>query len=182
MSKSATIGKRNAAEFDSRSITPEPEPQIDMPVDGEFVRPKPDIVKLNGIDVNQDYLDELAFFEGGVKVIFHEAGVQFAAPWVECGNNGTGFEMFFDGKWMKLGQVPVGEEVIVKRKYLDTLGRARETALRTEVIQRPNENPLQKINRSSMQKYPFSVIDHMADDKALLMRSITWLTNLMAGR
>lgn len=178
MSKSPTIAKRTTQEFDSRSITPEPEPEIHMPADGEFKRPESVITKLSGIDVTPDYLDTLAFFEGGVKVIFHESGVQFAAPWVECSNNGTGFELLHDGKWLKVGQVPVNEEVIVKRKYLDTLGRARETALRTEVVNRPNEDPINRLTRSTMQKYPFSVVDHMTDHK----RSIAWLTELMSGR
>lgn len=182
MSKSPTISKKTPNTFDSLSVTPEAEPDVAMPVDSDFKRPSPDIVKLNGIQVTPEYLEDLAFFEGPVKVIFSESHLQFAAPYVECGNNGTGFEQFFDGKWMKLGQVAVGEEVIVKRKYLDTLGRARETALRIDIVQRPNENPLQNVKRSSAQKYPFTVIDHMATDAKGLQKSMEWLTNLMSGR
>lgn len=178
-SVSPTIARRNKKEFDSRSVKSEQLPDVTMPADGVFVRPNPDIVKLNGIEVTPEYADQIRFMEGPIKVIFHESGAQFAPPYVDCFNGGEGIGMFIDGKYIKnIGQVPVNEEVIIKRKHLEILARARETVIRTNVVTKPNEDPINNVSRSTMQKYPFSVLDHMEDHA----RSVQWLKDILSGK
>lgn len=174
MSATATRSRR---EVDSRSITPEQPSDVHMPADGEFKRPDDSkIALLNGAEVTTDYYDEIQFMESPVTVIFQPSSQQFAPPFVDCFCQGKGIEVLMGDRWVEWKQVPVGESVTVKRKYLDIIGRAKETILKTKVVTEANKDPQNTITRTVVLKHPFSV-QHDPHP-----RGAKWLMELLSAR
>lgn len=126
--------------------------------------------------IENDYLAALKFAEDPVTILITQGSEEFA-PWsVPLWVNGKGAEVLMRGSWVELGYLPVGHEVVTRRKYVEVLARMRPDSIKTEVIERVNEDPLNRINRSTRLQNQFSVIE----DKN--PRGREWLKQLMAGR
>lgn len=125
-----------------------------------------------------DYLSELEFNEQPVTVRFSPGLDRFAPKFVDCSVNGKGIEVLLNGKWLELFQVPVNQNVTMKRKYLEVFARCKHT----DVVARshgPTSDGSQPINETipnTNLKHPFSVI---RDDSPL---GAEWLARLIVGR
>lgn len=127
----------------------------------------------------KSYLDELAFNEEPVTVMFTPAQERFAAPFVDAAVMGTGIEaMTDDGRWLQLHQVPVGQEVTIKRKYVEVFARCKHTDVRafSRGVPSDGSEPVNDTLRSTNLKFPFVLIE----DKN--PRGREWLMKIVTGR
>ena len=122
----------------SRDILPDEEkiPQP-SPIDlglGEtpFVRPAPQEILIEKSPIENDQAARLAFNEEPVSIIAHASSDPNAPLYVEGWVNGVGVERWLDNLgWVRVGSIPTGEEVTVKRKYVDQWLRSRYVNIRT---------------------------------------------------
>lgn len=122
--------------------------------------------------ITNDSLKMLAFMEEPVSIMIQKANEKHAPIVVDCWVNGRGAEVFQNGQWLVLGYLPVGREIITRRKYVEVLARSKVDNVTTDVIQSPDsEQNLVNVGTSS--KAPFSVIE----DRNPLGRE--WLSRLM---
>lgn len=91
-----------------------------------------------------DYAAELAFMEEPVEVIVHESTDPNAEPIVDLYCNGVVQRLFR------------GEPHVIKRKYVQILADARQVSIVT-TARREGENTINRINKHSGLRYPFSV-------------------------
>jgi hypothetical protein len=175
--KAAKLPKK---EIDVRELHQEQPATVTMPAHSDFERPSPDIPLLHGTkQLSPEQADNLAFMEEPVTVMFQPSQLEFASKFVDAFVNGKGIECCKIGKqdfgrWVEVKQVPVGEWVVIKRKYVEVFARAKEIKVRTQVIEHPGENPDNRINRSLVPKYPFST-------QGDTPRGNEWLARIYAG-
>lgn len=126
----------------------------------EKLEREPEVVEA-GENVLEDkaYTDELAFMEQEV-IIRLEPSTEKNSPtvfpiWV----NGKGCELKgADGRWYEVAWVPVGMDLTTKRKYLEVVVRAKIDTIETEIVERPTEDPENKIKRFTSPLHSFSII------------------------
>lgn len=119
---------------------------LDVPVEGsirELARTDQEIEVVPGPALGE-YAAALAFNEELVEVIVHESTDKNAEPVVDLYCNGVP-QRFVRGRVQT-----------VKRKYLEILARARITAMTTDV-QIQGDNVMNRINKHTALRYPFSV-------------------------
>jgi hypothetical protein len=144
-------------------------------------RPDSAIVKLNGIEVTKDYLEEIKFMEEPVTVNFFPVDEKFGAPFVYAYNNGKGMEVskigdLDFGRWVERIQVPTGVSVVIKRKYLGIFATAKTMNVRADYTKDgPDGEPVNRLHRSVTLRHPFSVV-HDPNP-----RGQVWLQNLIAS-
>lgn len=120
-----------------------------------------------------DYSRNLAFLEEPVTIRIEKSSEKHAPLVVDCWINGRGAEVFLNGQWLVLGYLPVGREIITKRKYLEVLARSKVDNIQTVVGTKNEEKPNNAIDISTSSKAAFSVLE----DKNPLGRE--WLGRLM---
>lgn len=129
--------------------------------------------------LSKAYLEELRFNEEPVTVMFTPPQERFAAPFVDAAVMGTGIEALSqDGRWLQLYQVPVGQEVTIKRKYVEVFARCKHTDVRafSRGVPSDGSEPVNDTLRSTNLKHPFVLIE----DKN--PRGREWLTKIVTGR
>lgn len=93
----------------------------------------------------KEYARELAFMEEPVEINIHESADPNAEPIVDLYCNGIA------------QRVIRGVPITVKRKYVQVLTMARHTAMSTDT-RVEGENVVNRVNRRTALRYPFSVI------------------------
>lgn len=121
---------------------------------------------------SKDYLDELAFNEEPVTIRIEPSSDKNAALWHPIWINGKGCECWIAGAWREQTFLPVGQEMIVKRKYVEVLLRSKNDTVHTEVIETPGQDPVNRIRRFTSATVTFSIIN----DKNPL--SSAWVTEI----
>ena len=124
--------------------------------------------------LDDDHVKLLAFAEEPVTIRIEPSPEKFAPKVIDCWVNGVGAEVFMNGRWHKLGVLPVGIPVTTKRKYVEVMARSKQDTVETKTGKVGDENPENRIDRTTFHKAPFSVIS----DKNPL--GAEWLTRLMA--
>jgi hypothetical protein len=108
----------------------------------------------------QDYLDELAFMEEPVTIRLEPSSDKNAATAFPVWVNGKPAEVFQRNRWDEIGYLPVGQDLVVKRKVLEIIIRAKTDAIHTQVqdmgIDRPVNNVVQ---RFTSPVHSFSIIE-----------------------
>ena len=110
------------------------------------------------VDNDAEFHAQLAYNEQPVTIRIERSsdkGVKHA----DCYVNGRGAELLIEGKWLSVGYMPCGVVITTKRKYVEVLMRSRPDDLNTEIIEVPNQNPLNRITYTTRQKYPVSIIE-----------------------
>lgn len=146
-----------------------------MRFDGQRVKHgEGNILLLNGIEVTEDYLAELAFNEEPVDIILVPSQQKNAASIFESWNNGKGAEVLVNGQWIAIQDLPVDERITVKRKTLEQVVRARVTNVNT-AWERPYQSdmPRNDIRRSTTPVHSFTVL------KDANPRGADWLESIM---
>lgn len=153
-------------EIDSRNEVVAQQKSVNIPTTGSLenlLRPdhEVEIYRDGNID---DYAQELAFGEEIVDVVVHESTDKNAEPIVDVYCNGTP-QRFIRGMQQK-----------VKRKFVGILAQARQTSISTKVsAMGENGEPVNRIDKHSAVRYPFSVV-YDANP-----RGAAWLRNLLAS-
>lgn len=126
-------------------------------------------------EVNDSYLQELAFMEEPVTIRIEESGgnSDFPETHVPVQVQGRGAEVLSNGKWMEITWLPIGIMLTVKRKYVEVLARSKSDSIRTQHDDANVERPQNRIQRRSKSNYPLSIIK---DENP---RGHDWLSRIM---
>ena len=148
-------------------------PPISMPPLGEELDIAPDIIKAEAEVLHKhDSLAALAFGEEAIAIIIQPSGERNAQIVHDAWVNGKGAEVFVNGKWFEYGCIPVGIEVITKRKYAEVLARKKTTNITTQEI-RHDDHEENNLIRHTSHGCPFSVIEDRNP------RGRQWLSDLL---
>ena len=71
---------------------------------------------------------------------------------------GKGAEIFENGKWLEIGWLPIGREIITKRKYVEVLARSKSDAVKTVHDDATVANPRNTLQRRTSANYPLSIL------------------------
>ena len=121
---------------------------------------------------NTDYLDELSFMEEPVTVRLEPSSDKNAATAFPIWVNGRMAEVFQNGRWFEVGYLPVGQMLIVRRKVLEVIIRAKTDTIHTKVQEMESERPNNVINRFTSPVHSFSIIEDRNP------RGAAWATEL----
>lgn len=146
------------------------QPALDIPVGADVKRIKrtrnsdgnDEILVAPAEGLDNGYAAHLAFMEEKMEIMVHESTDANAEPIVQVGVNGI--NQFF----------PRGEPVQCKRKFVEVLARARETSISTQTIT-TDRDVINRINRHTALRYPFSVI---RDENP---KGAAWLKSVLAS-
>lgn len=117
-----------------------------------------DIVLTERIE-STDYADALAFMEEEVSVRLEPSSDKNAAGAFPVWCNGRMAEVLHNGVWMELGYLPVGRVLVVKRKVLEIIIRAKTDTIHTKVREMESERPNNTIERYTSPVHSFSIIE-----------------------
>lgn len=123
--------------------------EMEMPITGSLDnmrRPDQYIEPVTDFGRFKDKAAELAFLEEMVMIRIHESGDPTAEPLVQLGVNGR--QIF----------VKRGEDVFVRRKYVEQLLRAKPEHIQTNIRRDGDGNVRNMISKTRALKYPFSII------------------------
>jgi hypothetical protein len=119
-----------------------------------------------------DWAESMKFNEEPVTIRLEPSSDKNAATSAPVWVNGVPAEVFQNGRWMPIGYLPVGRNLIVKRKVLEVLVRAKLDTVHTKVQEPDSERPNNVIERFTSALHSFSVIE----DKN--PKGAGWLTEL----
>ena len=125
---------------------------------GTRLKYRDDLVLLDGIEVTPEYIEELAFYEDPVTIIINPSTHKNAASIFENWCNGTRAEMLINGKWVPIGELPVGKPITIKRKVVEQIIRARVMNVQTIHEEPPTPSPRNEILRTASHVHSFSVL------------------------
>ena len=108
---------------------------------------------------NADYLDELAFMEEPVTIRLEPSPDKNAAMAFPIWVNGKPAEVFQNNRWDEIGYLPVGRVLVVKRKVLEVIIRAKTDTVHTEIRDMDQERPNNVVQRFTSPVHSFSVIE-----------------------
>lgn len=123
--------------------------EMEMPLTGSLDnmrRPDQYIEPVVDFGRFKDKAAELAFLEEMVMIRIHETGDPNAEPVVQLGVNGR--QVF----------IKRGEDVIVRRKYVEQLLRAKPENIQTNIRRDGDGNVRNMITKTRALKYPFSIV------------------------
>lgn len=123
-------------------------------------------------ELDKNYADELKFMEEPVTIRLEPSAEKNAATAFPVWVNGKGAEVFQNGKWDEIGYLPVGRVLIVKRKVVEIIARAKVDTVHTKVEDEDGERPKNVINRYTSAVHSFSIIE----DRNPM--GVPWLTEL----
>ena len=163
--------RRSQRETDSREF------QIGQqgPITDKTTREDVGIVKADASDkvALDGYMAELAFNNEPVTIILMPSQQQNAASILECWTNGRKAEMFINGRWVEIGNLPVDQEITVRRYTVEQIARARVTNIATAHEDANVAQPRNTERRESTPVHAFSVLH---DDNP---RGREWLRSVM---
>lgn len=144
------------------------EPGVPLPPierEPEIVEATEDVLR------DRDYADKLEFMEQPVSIRIEPSAEKNASNVIPIWVNGKGCEVHIDkatgesihpedgsGIWLEFTWIPVDKELTVKRKYIEVLLRAKTNIVHTRIIERPNEDPENKIDRFTSPMCSFSIL------------------------
>lgn len=160
------------AQLDTRDIKVTQKPDIILDDDFDPNDREPEIVEAGEDVLKKDYADALAFAEEPMTIRIEPSTDKNAATVHPVWCNGKGAEVLIRGRWREVTWLPVNTDLIVKRKYVAILCSAKIDQVLTTVVERPGDDPENRVQRITTPVLTFSVIE----DKN--PRGHAWLTGL----
>ncbi len=161
-------------ELNSDTLSIEQRPPIsDDPsqYDGDIITGEPLAEIALGRD--REYLAELAFNEEPVTIRLEPSSDENAATSHPFWCNGKRAEVFQHGQWQEIGYLPTGVELIVKRKIVEIIIRAKRDRIHTKVRNPDSDTPHNEIDRFTSSAHSFSIL---RDDNP---RGPAWVREVM---
>lgn len=119
---------------------------------------EPEIQLVDRID-DKDWLDTLAFNDDPVTIRIEESAEENAPQYHLVQVNGRGAEVLIDGKWVIFGYLPVAQQIVTKRKYLEVLLRSKRTRItHTQDEAGPNPALMNVAHRATSATMAVSII------------------------
>lgn len=106
-----------------------------------------------------DYISELAFMEEPVTVRIEPSSDRNAAGAFPVWVNGKAAECYQNGRWDEIGYLPVGRALVVKRKVLEVIIRAKVDTVQTKILEMDSERPNNAISRFTSPVHSFSILE-----------------------
>lgn len=106
-----------------------------------------------------DYADALAFMEEPVTIRLAPSTDKNAATVFPVWVNGKPAEVFQNGRWQEIGYLPVGQNLVVKRKVLEVILRAKIDRVETVVGDATQEKPANKAVRFTSPVHSVSILE-----------------------
>ncbi len=136
---------------------------------GRRLKHEGEVLRLDGIEVTEEYLAELAFYEEPVTIVINASTHKNAASIFENWSDGRGAEMWINNQWVIIKDLPVGKPITVKRKIVEQIIRARVMNVQTIHEEPPVASPRNEIIRTASHVHSFSIL------KDVSPRSQEWL-------
>ena len=118
-----------------------------------------DIILTDKERMNADYLAELAFMEEPVTIRLEPSSDKNAAMVFPIWVNGKRAEVYQRGRWEEIGYLPVGVPLVIKRKVLEVIVRAKVDTVQTRIIDENGDRPNNVISRFTSPVHSFSIIE-----------------------
>lgn len=132
-----------------------------------------DVVAADSSLIAREYLDELNFMEDKVTIRLQPSTDRNAAMAFPVWVNGKAAEVFRNGRWYEIGYLPVAVNLVVKRKVLEVIVRAKVDTITTQIVGAEMERPDNRIQRFTTPVHSVSVIEDRNPKGA------AWMTELM---
>lgn len=118
------------------------------------------IVPADSENLHKSHLEALKFAEEGVWIIISKSQEKNPAGTIYCAVNGEGAEIWDTqrNRWVKMGWLPVAQRMLVKRKFVEVLLRARKIDIQTDVGNTNEELPRNEVIRNSHQANAISIV------------------------
>lgn len=120
---------------------------------GQVVQSDEDVLR------DKDRLERLAMGEDPVTIIINPSNEENAPTSYPCWVNGKGAEVFLNGEWLPITYLPVGVELVTRRKYVEVLARAKTDNIRTVHDSANVERPRNRIERTTSAVANFTVLE-----------------------
>lgn len=172
--KRARMSKK---EIDSRDLQSPVKRTVTLPGVEETLEHS-HVVKVDS-ELNDKALKAEEFLNEPVTILINRSMEKNFAP--RCTDliaiNGIWAEVLVNGNWVRMGYLPRGKAITVKRKYVEVLARARYDSFQTEVLQPVNEDPINNVNSIANYTLPFQMIkdEHQPEGQE-------WLEKLLANQ
>lgn len=128
--------------------------------DTPFVRPAPLELSVAEAPLPKSYEEALAFNEEPVTIMVNPSDNPEAALYIEAWVNGKGTERYLEGiGWAEVKFIPVGEEVIVKRKYLEVWLRSKTMGVHTPQEMADGNEPTNPLKRTFSRTHSISILE-----------------------
>lgn len=109
---------------------------------------------------NSPLIEALAFAEEPVTILIAEnSRSDFPESHVSVAVQGKGAEIFQNGRWLEIGWLPIGQQIITKRKYVELLGRSKSDSISTKHEDANVERPRNTLSRRTSANYPISILE-----------------------
>jgi hypothetical protein len=132
-----------------------------------------DVIEVDQSVASADYMAELAFMDEPVTIRLQPSSDPNAIARFVVWVNGKGAEILQNGRWNEIAWLPVGEVIIIKRKYLEVIARTKIDTVRTPSMEALTDHPDNRPTRFTSAVHSFTVIE----DKS--KRGAAWLTELL---
>lgn len=130
-----------------------------------------DVVLTERIESN-DYAEALAFMDEPVTVMLEPSVEKNAATAFPVWVNGKPAEVFQNGRWDEIGYLPTGRELIIKRKVLEVIIRAKVDTVHTQILDQDSERPNNVVQRFTSPVHSFTIVEDRNS------RGRAWVTEL----
>lgn len=124
--------RRRGAEINTGDLPIGQPGRIILPAEG--LPDREEIAQVPGLQGGKQlskYMSDLSFAEEPITIRIEPGQGKFAPKIADCWVNGIGAEFVINGKFVRKGWLPVGVEVITKRKYVEVLLRSKPTNVST---------------------------------------------------
>lgn len=174
-----------AKELHSDSIKIEQKPAFILKGKGERTRSRDDgaveiqpddrpsdIVQADPSIAGADYQAELEFAAEPVTIRLEPSSEKNASNVFPVWQNGRPADLLIDGKWVPVGWLPVGFDITVKRSILEIIVRAKIDTIETDVIEKPGQDPENRVKRFTSPVHSFSIIEDRNPRGAAWLREV----------
>lgn len=108
---------------------------------------------------DKDHTDRLDMNEDPITIIINPSNEENAPTSYPVWVNGKGGEILMNGQWLPITYLPVGVELVTKRKYVEVLARAKTDNIRTVHESANVERPRNTIQRTTSAVANFTVLE-----------------------
>jgi hypothetical protein len=107
----------------------------------------------------KEHADALAFMEEPVTIRIEPSADKNAAGAFPVWVNGKPAEVFQRGAWDEIGYLPVGMVLVIRRKVLEVIIRAKVDTVMTKILEQDSERPNNVVQRFTSPVHSFSIIE-----------------------
>jgi hypothetical protein len=127
-----------------------------------FDRPAPPEIEIVEKPLEKDQAKFLAFNEEPVTIRCNQGAGDNAPLYMEAWVNGKGIEQYFPKQgWIEVKHIPVEEESIIKRKYLEVMLRSKALLVSTPEDKADGSQPKNLVIKRSVNTHSITIIEDL---------------------